>query len=86
MFLQKGIKCRRRFDLPDVGLAASYLPLGAGNFALGLVVAVVMAVALAVFLMDLRNATTLVRIVAMAGLFRRIFMFALTFSDYLSRS
>ncbi|MBR0938758.1 hypothetical protein JQ586_35980, partial [Bradyrhizobium jicamae] len=83
MFLQKGIKCRRRFDLPDVGLAASaaYLPLGAGNFALGLVVAVVMAVALAGFLMDLRNATTLVRIVAMAGLFRRIFMFALTFSD-----
>jgi hypothetical protein len=35
--------------------------------------------------MDLRNATMLTRIVAAAGLFWVVLMFALTFSDYLSR-
>ena len=35
--------------------------------------------------MDLRNAKPLIRIVAAAGLFWTIFMFALTFNDYLSR-
>lgn len=68
-----------------VSLASAYVPLGAGNLVLNLSIAAVMAIGLAVFLMDLRNSQVLVRIVAIAGLFWLILMFALTFSDYLSR-
>ena len=71
--------------LAAINLASAYLPVGAGNVTLNLVVAAVMAVVLATFLMDLQNAKILVRIVATAGLFWMIFMFSLTFSDYLSR-
>ncbi|KWV57069.1 hypothetical protein AS156_03660 [Bradyrhizobium macuxiense] len=71
--------------LAAISLGSAYLPLGAGNVAVNLVIAVVMAAVLAIFLMDLRNGTTLVRIVASTGLFWMIFMFVLTFSDYLSR-
>jgi hypothetical protein len=35
--------------------------------------------------MDLQNARMLIRTVAVAGLFWTVFMFALTFTDYLSR-
>jgi caa(3)-type oxidase subunit IV len=41
---------------------------------------------LVTFLMDLKNARAIIRIVAAAGLFWAILMFALTFNDYLSRS
>ena len=66
-------------------LGSAYLPLGAGNVAVNLLIAAVMIAVLATFLMDLRNATMLTRIVAAAGLFWVVLMFALTFSDYLSR-
>lgn len=66
-------------------LGSAYLPLGAGNVMLNLLIAVVMLGLLATFLMDLLNASMLIRIVAAAGLFWTIFMFALTFNDYLSR-
>ena len=64
---------------------SAYVPLGAGNVAVNLLIAALMIAVLATFLMDLRNATMLTRIVAVAGLFWVILMFALTFSDYLSR-
>jgi caa(3)-type oxidase subunit IV len=44
-----------------------------------------MIVLLVTFLMDLRNANALIRIVAAAGLFWTSIMFVLTFTDYLSR-
>ena len=66
-------------------LGSAYLPLGAGNVAVNLFIAAVMIAVLATFLMDLRHATMLTRIVAAAGLFWVVLMFALTFSDYLSR-
>lgn len=69
-----------------LNLGSAYVPLGAGNVALNLLIAAVMAIVLAVFLMDLRNSKVLIRVVALTGLFWTIFMFALTFSDYLSRS
>jgi caa(3)-type oxidase subunit IV len=56
-----------------------------GLFAVNLAIAVLMIALLVTFLMDLRNARALIRIVAAAGLFWCIFMFALTFTDYLSR-
>jgi cytochrome c oxidase subunit 4 len=64
---------------------SAYVPLGAGNVAVNLLIAALMIAVLATFLMALRNATMLTRIAAVAGLFWVILMFALTFSDYLSR-
>jgi caa(3)-type oxidase subunit IV len=67
-------------------LYSAYLPLGTGNVALNLAIAALMLVILVVFLMDLRNANALLRIIAGAGLFWTAIMFALTFCDYFSRS
>ena len=67
-------------------LASAYVPLGAGNLAINLLIAAVMIALLVTFLMDLKNARAIVRVVAAAGLFWTILMFALTFNDYLSRS
>jgi caa(3)-type oxidase subunit IV len=64
---------------------SAYLSLGSENIAINLLIAVAMVVVLATFLMDLRNATTLLRIIAVSGLFWTTIMFALTFNDYLSR-
>ena len=69
-----------------VNLGSAFIPLGSGNVILNLFIAAVMVVVLAIFLMDLQNAQTLIRVVAVAGLFWMILMFSLTFSDYLSRS
>ena len=65
--------------------ASAYLPLGAGNIAINLLIAMIMIVVLVTFLMDLKGATALIRVVAAAGLLWLILMFALTFNDYLSR-
>jgi len=71
--------------LAGVNLGSAYIPFGAGNVTLNLVVAAIMAIVLATFLMDLKSANMLVRVVAVTGVFWMIFMFSLTFSDYLSR-
>lgn len=72
--------------LGAVSLGSAYVPLGVGNVTVNLFLAAVMTIVLAVFLMDLQNAKILIRIVAITGLFWTVFMFALTFSDYLSRN
>jgi cytochrome c oxidase subunit 4 len=66
-------------------LGAAYLPLGTGNLTANLVIAAIMIMVLVVFLMDLKGATPLIRVVAAGGLLWLILMFALTFNDYLSR-
>ena len=66
-------------------LGSAYLPLGAGNVTVNLAIAAVMVALLVTFLMDLQNAPALTQIVAAAGLLWTIFMFVLTFNDYLSR-
>jgi cytochrome c oxidase subunit IV len=66
-------------------LGSAYLPLGDGNLAINLSIAAIMIALLATFLMDLKNATAIVRLIAAAGLFWTVLMFALTFNDYLSR-
>jgi cytochrome c oxidase subunit 4 len=66
-------------------MVSAYVPLGNGNIALNLLIAAVMIVLLVIFLMDLRSAKALIRIVALAGLLWLILMFTLTFNDYLSR-
>jgi cytochrome c oxidase subunit IV len=69
-----------------VSLGSAYVPLGAGNLAINLLIAAIIIGLLVTFLMDLKNARTIIRVVAAAGLFWTIFMFALTFNDYLSRT
>ena len=69
-----------------INLASSYIPLGAANVIINLLLAAVMAATLFIVLMDLRNAKALIRVVAVAGLFWMMMMFSLTFSDYLSRT
>jgi cytochrome c oxidase subunit 4 len=68
-----------------ITLASAYLPLGAGNITVNLVIAALMVGVLVIFLMDLQNATILIRIIAVSGVFWSVLMFALTFNDYLSR-
>ncbi len=64
---------------------SAFFPLGSYNAALNLAIAAIMLFLLAAFLMNLDNASALMRLVAGAGLFWAIFLFALTFTDYLSR-
>lgn len=66
-------------------LVWAYWALIPGHFTVNLVIAVAMLALLATFLMDLRNAKALIRIVAAAGVFWLIIMFVLIFTDYLSR-
>jgi len=68
-----------------VSAGSAYMPLGGINAAVNLAIATVMIGVLAVFLMNLRWASTLVRIVAASGLLWLVFMLGLTFTDYLSR-
>jgi hypothetical protein len=68
-----------------VSLTWAYRPIVSGLFAVNLVIAALMVALLVAFLMDLRNAKALIIIVATAGLFWTMFMFVLTFTDYLSR-
>ncbi len=64
---------------------SAYIPLGVFNITVNLLIAAVMIVLLAMFLMDLRHSSALLHLLAGAGLFWTIFMFTLTFTDYLSR-
>lgn len=64
---------------------SAFFPLGPLNPTINLILAAVMLFLLAIFLMDLRNASAVLRLVAVAGLFWVIFLFVLTFTDYLSR-
>jgi cytochrome c oxidase subunit IV len=68
-----------------VTTASAYVPLGAFNTALNLLIAAVMILLLVTFLMNLRRSSTLLHLLAGAGLFWSIFMFALTFADYATR-
>jgi caa(3)-type oxidase subunit IV len=67
-------------------LAVAYLYPDPTSTILNLAIAGIMVALLWLFLMDLVNAATLVRLIAVAGLLWLSFMFALTFSDYLFRT
>jgi caa(3)-type oxidase subunit IV len=73
------------FVLFAANLLFAYLPLSRGHLAVSLGIAGLMIAVLSTFLMDLRNARALTRIVAGAGLFWTSLMFVLTFCDFLSR-
>jgi len=64
---------------------SAFLPLGPFNPTLNLLLAALMLFILAAYLMNLASAGPVLRLVAASGLFWVIFLFALTFTDYLSR-
>lgn len=63
----------------------AYVPLGDMNAAVHMSIAAVMIVLLALFFMDFKSYSPLLRLAALAGLFWLIFMFALTAADYVTR-
>lgn len=71
--------------LAVLSLDAAYLPRHAFGTLASLAIAATMVILLWLFLMDLIGSAALVRLIAAAGLLWLSFMFALTFSDYLSR-
>lgn len=68
-----------------ISAGSAYVPLGPFNAPLNLGLAAVMIFLLAAYLMNLRWSSALVRLIAASGLLWLFFMFALTFTDYLSR-
>jgi cytochrome c oxidase subunit 4 len=66
-------------------LGSAFIPLHPFNTTLALLIAGVMVVLLWLFLMDLIDSNALIQLIAAAGLLWLSFMFALTFTDYLSR-
>jgi cytochrome c oxidase subunit IV len=68
-----------------ISAGSAYVPIGPFNAAINLLIAAVMIFLLASYLMNLRWSNTLVRLIAASGLLWLVFMFVLTFTDYLSR-
>lgn len=66
-------------------VAVSRLPLGALGAVIALAIAATKAALIATFFMHLRESSPLVRLVAGIGLLWLGILFALTFSDYLTR-
>jgi cytochrome c oxidase subunit 4 len=68
-----------------ISCAGAFAPLGGRNLILHLALAALMIGAVAIFLMNLGRADALVRLFAVAELFWVIFLFVLTFTEYLTR-
>jgi caa(3)-type oxidase subunit IV len=87
----------RRIWLPDLlawaalmgllalTLGSAYVPMGALNAAVNLGIAGLKAAIVAVVFMGLRRDDALLRLAAGAALFWLLILFALTFSDFLTR-
>lgn len=65
--------------------AAAWFPLGAGNTVIAFGVAVLKALLIVVFFMELRVATPLLRLAAAAGIVWLVILFGLSLSDYFQR-
>jgi cytochrome c oxidase subunit 4 len=66
-------------------VGSAFVPLGLFNSVINLVIAALKAGLIALFFMELRHSSMLLRLAAMAGLFWLVFMFTLTAVDYLMR-
>jgi cytochrome c oxidase subunit IV len=66
-------------------LGAAYLPLGPFNVVIGLGIAAVKAALVGLLFMNLKRSGPLMRLVAAAGFFWLVILFALTLSDVLTR-
>lgn len=67
-------------------VAVSFIPLGDFGIVAALAIAFAKAVVIALFFMHLRYSSSLIKVLAVAGVFTLAIMLALTFSDYLTRA
>ncbi len=67
-------------------LGLAFIDLGSMNLPVALAIAVCKAGLVVVFFMHLRSGSRVTKLAAMAGLIWLAFMFALTLSDFLTRS
>lgn len=65
---------------------SAYLKLGSWNSVINLAIAVAKAFLVAIFFMHLRNASTLLRIVAVMALLMLALLFGLSQTDYVTRA
>jgi cytochrome c oxidase subunit 4 len=66
-------------------VSSAYVPLGAFNSVINMIIAAIKVSLVLIFFMKLRSSSALVRLAAGAGLFWLMFMFALTATDYFTR-
>ena len=68
-----------------VSLGSAWLPLGVGNLALGLAIAVAKTAIVVWLFMELREASAMTRIAAAAGLATLLLLAGLSYTDYATR-
>jgi cytochrome c oxidase subunit IV len=68
-----------------ISFGAAYLPLGAFNTVVGLLIALIKAGLVAVLFMELRHSGALMRLAGATGLLFVFVMFVLTLSDFMTR-
>lgn len=68
-----------------VTIAYAYIPGAPARAGVGLLIGAAKAVLIAVFFMQLRRATGLVRLAALAGLVWLSFLFLFSFADWMTR-
>jgi cytochrome c oxidase subunit 4 len=68
-----------------LSVGSAYIPLGVGNGLINYGVATAKAALVVIFFMHLDRARALVRLAALAGVFWLLFLFSLSFGDYLTR-
>jgi cytochrome c oxidase subunit 4 len=66
-------------------VSSAYVPLGAFNSVINMIIAAIKVSLVLIFFMKLRSSSPLVRLAAGAGIFWLMFMFALTGADYFTR-
>jgi cytochrome c oxidase subunit 4 len=68
-----------------ITVSSAYIHLGPLNNIINFTIAAIKAALIAIFFMNLRGSSPLLRLAAVAGLLWLAFMFTLTAGDYLSR-
>jgi len=86
IWLRNGAIWLALMALFGISLGSAYLDVGDASPILRLGIAIVQVVILWGLFMDLRRSSWLVRLCAVTGVFWLIFMFSLTFGDYLTRN
>lgn len=72
--------------LLGISVGSAYIPLGIGNGLINYGVAATKAALVLIFFMHLDRSRALLRLAALCGLFWVLFLFSLTFGDYLTRN
>jgi len=72
--------------LLGISVGSAYIPLGVGNGLINYGVAATKATLVLIFFMHLDRSRALLRLAALCGLFWVVFLFSLTFGDYLTRN